>query len=66
MPAFQHGQLLPESETFKDQASLRLKAAGEQAPVQSDVAEHEEPSAWPIYRLGSIGSLFRVTKVIQC
>ena len=32
MLALQHGQLLPESETFKEQASMRLKAAGEQAP----------------------------------
>lgn len=32
MPALQHGQLLPESEIFKEQASMRLKAAGEQAP----------------------------------
>src|SRR5215471_2929485 len=29
--ALQHGQLLPESEIFQEQASMRLKAAGEQA-----------------------------------
>jgi hypothetical protein len=31
MLALQHGQLLPESEIFQEQASLRLQAAGEQA-----------------------------------
>jgi hypothetical protein len=31
MLALQHGQLLPESEIFQEQASMRLKAAGEQA-----------------------------------
>jgi hypothetical protein len=31
MLALQHGQLLPESEIFQEQASTRLKAAGEQA-----------------------------------
>jgi hypothetical protein len=29
--ALQHGQLLPESEIFQEQALMRLKAAGEQA-----------------------------------
>jgi hypothetical protein len=31
MLALQHCQLLPESEIFQEQASLRSKAAGEQA-----------------------------------
>ena len=31
MLALQHGQLLPESEIFQEQASMRSKAAGEQA-----------------------------------
>jgi hypothetical protein len=31
MLALQHGQLLPESEIFQEQASIRLKAAGKQA-----------------------------------
>jgi len=31
MLALQHGQLLPESEIFQEQASMRLQAAGEQA-----------------------------------
>ena len=31
MLALQHGQLLPESEIFKEQSSMRLQAAGEQA-----------------------------------
>jgi hypothetical protein len=31
MLALQHGQLLPEGEIFQEQASMRLKAAGEQA-----------------------------------
>ena len=30
MLALQHGQLLPESEIFQEQASMRLQAAGEQ------------------------------------
>jgi len=31
MLALQHDQLLPESEIFQEQASMRSKAAGEQA-----------------------------------
>ena len=31
MLALQHGQLLPESEIFQEQPSMRLRAAGEQA-----------------------------------
>ena len=31
MLALQHGQLLPESEIFQEQASMRLQAADEQA-----------------------------------
>jgi hypothetical protein len=31
MLALQHGQLLPESEIFQEQASMQLPAAGEQA-----------------------------------
>ena len=44
MLALQHGQLLPESEIFQEQASMRLQAAGEQAQRESDVAEHEHQS----------------------
>ena len=57
MLALQHSQLLPESEIFQEQASMRSKAAGEQAQPKSDVATHEAPVIADAARLRKVCKL---------